>query len=316
MACQCEVSHRGRHGQASWPWHPHIGKGGTGGTGGTAGLPRREEQQRKLTLMVNSPNRIISASRRTDLPGYHADECAARLGRLRKPVHSVFFWTRYPRRLVAPGPLGDLVRWGIENPFVHLTLTGLGGSKLEPNVPPTAEVIAQLDGLLEALGAEPRRVLWRFDPVLVEAMTPDRFEVLARELGGRGVQTCTISFPALMSLKGSLAPTYQRHGLARHDRKVKRDLALRLAEVAGRHGLTVQACCQPKLVQDCGGAITPACCISAPLAVALHPRRLPLDLPRDPAQRRSCRCIKSDDIGKYTDRCASGCVYCYSSASD
>ena len=267
-------------------------------------------------MTANSPNRIISASRRTDLPGYHADECAARLRRLRKPVHSVFFWTRYPRRLVEPGPLGDLVRWGIENPFVHLTLTGLGGSRFEPNVPPTADVVVQLDPLIEALGAEPRRVLWRFDPVLVEVMTPESFEALAQELGSRGVRTCVISFPALMSLKGSLAPAYERAGLARHDRQTRRDLALGLAEVAARHGQQLQACCQPKLIQDCGGAVTPACCISASLAEELHPRRLSLDLSRDPSQRRNCRCVVSDDIGKYTDHCGSGCVYCYSSASD
>ena len=268
------------------------------------------------TIEAVHPTRIISASRRTDLPGFHAAECAARLSRLRKPVHSVFFWTRYPGRLVQPGPLGDLVRRGIENPLVQLTLTGLGGSRFEPGVPTSQQVVAQLDGLIEALDQEPRRVLWRYDPVLLEAMTPRDFEQLARELGAVGVRRCIISFPALMSLKGSLEPRYQQHGLERHERGVKRDLALRLAEVATRHGLTLQACCQPGLVHDCGGAVGTACCIDAQLAASLHPRRLPLELPRDPSQRRNCHCATSHDIGKYSDRCGSGCVYCYSSASD
>ena len=266
--------------------------------------------------MVPTPNRIISASRRTDLPGFHADECAARLSRLRKPVHSVFFWTRYPGALHRPSPLGDMVRYGIENALVHLTITGLGGSRLEPHVPDTEATLAQVPPLIEALGGEPRRIIWRFDPVLLEVMGPDSFAPLARRLGAIGVGRCVISFPALMSLKGSLEPAYAHHGIRRHEGHEKRDAALRLAEVGQRHGVSLAACCQPKLVRDCGGAITEAACIDAALAADLHPRGLPLDLPEDPSQRRNCHCATSHDIGKYSDRCGSGCVYCYSSASD
>jgi len=67
-------------------------------------------------------------------------------------------------------------------------------------------------------------------------------------------------------------------------------------------------------VDDTGGAVRPASCISAELAARLHPRGLPLDLPKDPSQRRHCNCVKSDDIGRYDDLCHSGCAYCYSSA--
>jgi hypothetical protein len=265
--------------------------------------------------MVQEPvTRIISASRRTDLPGYHAEECARRLMRLRKPVHSVFFWTRYPAALAGPGLLGDLVRSGIENPFVHLTLTGLGGSRLEPNVPPTREVVTQLDDLIDALGGEPRRLLWRFDPVLKELMTPELFSTLAADLGGRGVRTCIISFPSQMSLKGSLDAQYRRFGIERWSRREKSELALRLVEVAGLHGLQVHACNQPRVVEDTEGAVRPACCISAELAQRFHPRGLPLSLEKDPSQRRNCNCVVSHDIGRYTDRCGSGCAYCYSSA--
>jgi hypothetical protein len=260
------------------------------------------------------PTRIISASRRTDLPGYHAAECAARLRRLRKPVHTVYFWTRYPAALCGPGPLGELLREGIESAIVHLTLTGLGGSRLEPNVPATSQTLAQLDPLIEALGGDPRRVIWRYDPVLLEVMRLEEFEALAAEFGGRGVETCVISFPAHLSLKGPLDPHYRRFGIARHGRKQKLEHALRLAEVARRHGLSLQGCCQPWLVQDSGGRVPAAACISAELAARLHPRGLPLDLPKDPSQRRHCQCVKSDDIGRYSDRCGSGCIYCYSQA--
>lgn len=265
-------------------------------------------------MTAEQPSRIISASRRTDLPGYHADECAERLLRLRRPVHSVFFWTRYPLPLVDGGPLSELVRVGIESPLVHLTLTGLGGTELEPAVPPTARVLAALDRLIDALRGEPRRVLWRYDPVLPGISRLETFDRLATELGGRGVRQCIYSFPAHMSLKGPLDQQYARHGITRVARADKRDISLRMAEIASRHGLALSVCNQPKVVADCCGAVLAASCISAELAVALHPRHLPLDLPKDPGQRRHCNCVTSHDIGRYSDRCGSGCVYCYSSA--
>jgi hypothetical protein len=258
--------------------------------------------------------RIISASRRTDLPGYHAEACAERLRRLRKPVHSVFFWTRYPAALCDDGPLAELVRHAIENPFVLLTVTGLGGSELEPRVPSTSRVLAQLDALIEALRGDPRRLIWRFDPVIKGRMSLESFEALAEVFGALGVRTCIISFPAQLSLKGPLDGQYARFGIQRWGRREKLDFALCLAAAAARHGLTLQACVQQRLVDDAGGAVEPAACISAELAEALHPRRLPLELPKDPQQRRHCHCAVSHDIGRYDDRCGSGCAYCYSSA--
>jgi hypothetical protein len=262
-----------------------------------------------------SADRIISASRRTDLPGCYPDECAQRLLRLRKPVHSVFFWTRYPDSLVRPGLLNDVVR-GLESPFVHVTLTGLGGSRFEPRVPPTPQALSQLDPLIELLHGQAERLLWRFDPVLVETSPVERFATLAPELARRGVRTCIFSFPAHLSLKGPLDDQYARHGLSRPDRALRHDTALRLAEVAARAGLRLCACAQAQVVEDAAGAIEAASCIDAALASRLHSRELPLDLPKDPSQRRPCRCAVSHDIGRYTDRCRSGCVYCYSSAGE
>jgi hypothetical protein len=256
---------------------------------------------------------IISASRRTDLPGYHADECAGRLLRLRRPVHSVFFWTRYPAALVRPGPLAEVLR-ALPNPFVHLTLTGLGGTALEPRVPPTREALAALDPLITALRGQPERVLWRFDPVLREWMSLESFTLLAGELAARGIRTCIFSFPSALSLKGPLDLQYQRFGIQRWPRAEKRERALRMAEVAARHGLSLEICNQPQVVADCAGAVKPAACISAERAQRFHPRAVPLALPKDPGQRRNCNCSLSHDIGRYQDRCRSGCAYCYSSA--
>jgi hypothetical protein len=225
-----------------------------------------------------------------------------------------FFLDALPKGLLQPGPLHELVRTQIENPLIHLTITGLGGTRFEPRVPTTNEVLRQLDPLIMLLRGEPERILWRFDPILKEAMDIKSFTTLSRIMGGHGIKICVFSFPSLMSLKGSLDEQYQSHGLSRWSRTEKRDFANRMAEIAARVGLTLWACNQPQLLEDTHGAILPASCISAELAQRLHPRQLPLVLPKDPTQRRHCNCVKSDDIGHYQDLCQSGCVYCYSSA--
>ncbi len=259
--------------------------------------------------------RIISASRRTDLPGYHPDVCVARLRRLRKPVHSVFFWTRYPAAFTKPGAaLGEMVRYAVENPFVHLTVTGLGGTPLEPHVPSTSTLIKELDGLISVFKGEPSRILWRFDPLIKEMMSVSSFASLGSQMSSRGIRTCIISFPAHLSLKGSLDDQYQRFAIKRWTRQEKRDFSLRLAESASRLGIDIRACNQPKVCEDTDGVIQPAACISAELAQRHHPQKLPLQLPKDPSQRRHCNCVVSDDIGHYADLCQSGCAYCYSSA--
>jgi len=258
--------------------------------------------------------RIISASRRTDLPGFHAQTLVERLRRLRKPVHSVFFWTRHPSAFSKRTCLGAWVHTEIENPFVHLTLTGLGGTAIEPRAPSTRVALNALESLIEVFGGEPRRILWRFDPIIHGQMSLPSFDSLAHSMSALGIEQCIISFPANQSLKGQLFDQYTSYAIATWSRQERLTFALGLAERAEKHGLLLSACAQPELVLDSRGVIPPASCISTALAQKYHPRHLLLDLPKDPSQRKHCHCALSHDIGRYDDLCQSGCVYCYSKA--
>ena len=88
---------------------------------------------------------VVSASRRTDLPGFHAVWLADRLARFRRPPDAVFLWTKHPAAVARPGPLRDAVR-RLPNVLVHLTITGLGAGPLEPRVPVWREALAELPG--------------------------------------------------------------------------------------------------------------------------------------------------------------------------
>jgi hypothetical protein len=260
------------------------------------------------------PARIISASRRTDLPGWHPDWLAARLGRLRTPVHSVFFWTRVPHAFTRPGPLRDALR-AVENPVVGLTVTGLGGTPLEPRVPETAAVLAALPALLAALRDQPERLRWRFDPLLAGRHTVDGFRALCARFAALGVRSCTISLLATTSLKGDLRPQLAGAGLAPWEPAAALDFTAALAAAAADCGVRLAACATPALAPLVGSVIDRAQCIDAGLAARLHPRALSAVLPKDPRQRRACTCVVSEDLGSYVEHiCHSGCAYCYSKA--
>ena len=257
---------------------------------------------------------IVSASRRTDLPGWHADWLAHRLGRFRRPPDALFVWTKHPERLTERSALRAALA-ALPNVFVHLTVTGLGGSPLEPRAPAWELAARAVPELVRALGGDGRRVLWRFDPMLPAVSSRETFARLAERLARAGVRRCISSFLSSLSLKGSLLPQYARFGLAPSSLAEKLDWAGALAKEAADAGLELSLCCQPKLVERLGGAVQPAACIDAELATALHPLGVAVPGGRDASQRRHCRCAPSTDLGDYTAHpCRTGCAYCYSKA--
>jgi len=227
----------------------------------------------------------------------------------------VFFWTRFPEAFLRPGPLRDVLRL-IENPFVHLTLTGLGGTHLEPRVPPTDEVLRLLPSLIAEFRGEPERIRWRLDPLLREYHTPDILCRLFEACSRLGLTTCIVSLPATRSLKGDLTPQLLRTGIIPPSPTEGCEFAARVADIAASFGIRLMACATPALEPLIrSGIISRSQCIAGELASRLHPRGLPADLPKDPHQRKACACVLSEDIGSYSDhRCLSGCAYCYSKA--
>jgi hypothetical protein len=263
---------------------------------------------------------VLSASRRTDLPGFHAVECASRIreriARLRtRPLHGAVFWSRHPPAFLPGGALRDLVRRELGNPHLNLTLTGLGRSSLEPGSPAVEEVLPLLPGLIETFHGEPFRVRWRFDPLLAGRSSLDTFERIARAMGRLGIETCTFSFPAYRSLKGDLAPAFAAAGIASWRDEDKGPFISHLADIAAANGLRLLSCNQPEnLALD--PRVAPAACVSRVDLERGHPSRASLSvLGRDRSQRSHCNCVESEDLGRYeTDRCLGGCAYCYSKA--
>ena len=229
-------------------------------------------------------------------------------------LYGVVFWTRHIRPFLKGGDLNALTAAFLDNPLVNLTVTGLGGTDLEPGTPTTDEILDGIPALIRAFHGEPWRIRWRFDPLLKKFSSLQAFKRIATVMADHGILTCTFSFPAYFSLKGDLTPAFEAAGIARWREAEKGEWIARMVEIAVPLGVRLLSCAQPDNL-SLHPYIESAQCIPKEVLERGHPDNLPLVLGRDPSQRAKCRCIASDDIGDYdTDRCLGGCAYCYSKA--
>lgn len=250
---------------------------------------------------------IVSASRRTDLVAFYPDYLAEQLQAL--PVSSIaFLCTRQPKAIYDHRELKLALQRHF--PFVHVTVTGMGGTEIEPHAPTTAKGLEAVARLVEHLG-NPDQVRVRFDPI-VHRLTDgwsnlEFFPAIAqrcRELGIRRVHFSFAQFNAAFypQVVENLQAAGVRLMSPAKERKMA-DLKLMLA-IAEGNGLSLHSC-----VSNTYGLITPSACVDGPFLQGLF--GLPVDLTKDPTQRRKCNCVVSQDLGRYSHPCHHLCAYCY-----
>lgn len=267
---------------------------------------------------------IVSVSRRTDIPAFYADWFFRRLKEgfvlVRNPmnVHQVsrvrldaeavdgfVFWTKNPAPMLDKLPLLQGRAY-----YFQFTLTAYGRD-VETHLPSKGRVLVPtFRRLAEIIG--PERVLWRYDPILLnDVYTPEvhlrRFEALAKRLAPY-TRRCTISFfaPYRVALRNTL-----NLGLWPIDTERKIFLAKRLAEIAKGYGLEMVACAEETDLFPYG--VKPASCVDGELFAKLL--GCPLHAEKDKNQRPLCGCVESIDIGAY-HTCRNGCRYCYATSSE
>ena len=257
-----------------------------------------------------SPNStvVISASRRTDLVAFHPDALLAKLETINpERIHTLVIWTKNPLNMFRHGNLNRKLR-SLDQVFVHLTVTGLGGSRIEPGVPCPDEVISTFDELIELTGS-PDRIRWRFDPIFNWRDTDglqsniDFFSELATRFSERNITKAITSFCALYP---KVIDRFSRiDGLypAEIDRGERIELRQRLERESGEFGVKLDWCCEPDIISDG--------CINGSILQALHPYKRPAPIDKPKGQRPHCRCTRSWDIGWYSQSCGGRCAYCY-----
>jgi DNA repair photolyase len=252
--------------------------------------------------------KVISASRRVDMVAGYRDELIKTLKGECPPerVHTIVLWTKSPPRLERDRELRDFLS-RYDQIFLHLTVTGLGGSDLEPRAPRWRESAAALPGLVEFVKS-PDRVRLRFDPLLeVEASSGEvlsnqhLFEDVAAAGLACGINNISTSWATSYNKVSSRLGARGMRLLPRSEAQLKtlwREMEAR-AESAG---VTLHACCVPGIARSR--------CVDGELLNRLHPKGHLCSTKRARGQRPLCGCTESFDIGWYKP-CPTGCLYCY-----
>ena len=277
---------------------------------------------------------IVSASRRTDIPAFHAEWFGERLraGSVKwtnpfnglpqyvsfARTRAIVFWTKNPKPLLPY--LGDLDRQGLDYYF-QFTLNDYEAEGLEPHLPSLEERIKTFADLSGCVGRS--RVIWRYDPLLLaDGLDVDRLvERVARvgELVHPFTEKLVIAF-ADVERYVRVRTRLRRYGRGCREPSADemRVFAEKLVTAARPWGLAIATCAEAIELKDLG--IEKNRCIDDRLLARLFPddaellRFLGPEKTRhrlkDKGQRKECGCIVSKDIGAY-DTCPHLCRYCY-----
>lgn len=268
--------------------------------------------------------KIISASRRTDIPAFYGKWFMNRLedgfvGHVNPSYRQKYivslkqenvlcfvFWSKNFGPFIEE--LNAIKEKGY-NCYFHYTLTGLPNI-FECNLAEIKYAIESLKTLSEMFS--PRHVQWRYDPIIVSNITDynfhlENFEYIASAIQGC-VERCYFGFVKFHKKVKSNFSNFQKETqitILKPGKNYKISLANDLAEIAKRYGMSMHTCCDDFLVNS---SIERAHCTDGDrikeLFCADSFRFAPGNL------REGCGCVANTDIGTY-DTCGHGCGYCY-----
>lgn len=261
--------------------------------------------------MKEPGRKIISASRREDMVAHSPDRLAAIIsgtagGRFAglnpSRIHSLVIWTRDFRNLLFHRPL-KIASAQCGQVYVHLTVTGLAGSFLEPGCQKPEELMPYLDDLIDFVGT-PERICLRYDPLI--SVSIDGKITTNMDIGIFERVASPFSVRKVPRVVTSIVSAYPK-AIARLQSVPGPDLVSGQAFIASleraacKLGMTLDTCCFPPGSRGC---------IDAALLETLHPEHEAVPNGAIPSQRIGCRCCSSWDIGWYRP-CPAGCLYCY-----
>lgn len=185
-----------------------------------------------------------------------------------------------------------------KNLIIHATITGWGGSSIEPNVRNWQEEMTAYKGLVQKLG--PERVVLRIDPIFPTEEGVHGALYLASHCEGRlrisildyylHVQDRFEAVSNPMSL--ALTPLYNTNTFLKKELRGKILALFPTAEICGELGFLSTGCVSVKDYQVLG--------IKPPQKTNTS------------GQRSTCSCLsEKKELLTHMKQCAHGCLYCY-----
>lgn len=270
--------------------------------------------------------RIISVSRRTDIPAFYGDwflnrvndgfvgylnpfsKVKYRVSLKKEDVECFVLWSKnfipFIDKLKIMNDLGYKF-------YFNYTINGYSDI-YEKYVFDTNKLIDNLIYLSEKYSKS--AINWRYDPIIISEKTDynfhlKNFKIIAKRLKTH-VERCIISFVYLYDkVKKNILKVEKEHNFLiqnpETDFKIK--LANELADIASFYGIQMFSCCGDYLT---GLKIKKAHCINWELIKKLfYNNGTELNYKPNPT-RKECGCTESIDIGAY-NTCAHDCIYCY-----
>ncbi len=276
-----------------------------------------------------SQMKIISVSRRTDIPAFYGKWFMQRIraGHVRvmspfssrvstvslspENVIAIVFWTKNAQPLLRYLP--ELKDRGY--PMYFLYTINNYPKVLEPDIPNLRLIFESVEKIRSHLGAGVIR--WRYDPVVITSEfsindSLKNFDHLCSVMKSYTVQ-CIFSFcdyykKTIRKMTG-IGLDFSIPG-----KEDALGAALEMAAIANSHGIGLVSCAHDYLAHN---SITRGQCIDRSLISNLIQSQAAMEaLSRlKPARsRQDCGCLESFDIGAY-NTCYHGCVYCYATTT-
>ena len=272
--------------------------------------------------------RIISVSRRTDIPAFYGTWFMNRLRQgkagykhpysreesilslLPEDVVCFVFWSK--NFIHFTGDLKEIKQMGF-NFYFNYTITGLPGF-FEPGIPEKTGILENMKLLSDTYS--PETINWRYDPIIISNKTDaayhiEQFRKMAVFLRGY-VKRCYFSFMTLYhKIEQNIHDLEQSNHLYVNNPALEDKIRLVniLSEIADNNNMTLYSCCDIHLVDE---KIKKAHCIDGELIQSLFSIK---DFNFESgATRKNCGCTKSSDIGVY-DSCPHECLYCYANTN-
>lgn len=261
---------------------------------------------------------IISASRRTDIPAFHADWFMNRIKDGYVLVSHNFKDERLYRVPLTPDVVDGIV-FRTKNPapmiphldalsdypyFFNITMNPYG-REMERNVPRLQERVEVFRKLSSMIG--PERMVWRYDPIFLSPKYDldfhgRAFEYLCRELDGRA-EKCMLGF---IIHHPFVAKRVDPLDVKRRNDDDIRTVGAMFSEIAKPYNLQVETCAERVDLDQFG--IRHGACVERD-----HMERIAgykFEKVKEKYLRPNCNCMESIDIGSYST-CDNGCLYCY-----
>jgi hypothetical protein len=291
----------------------------------------------------NKKKFIISASRREDMTAFSPDRLERIIkGEAKGPlkhvmpekIHTLVLWTRDFRNALKGTlfkSLNELKERYSCQIMMHLTVTGMAGTALEPGVPGFDRLIPELPALLRLLG-KPERLFWRYDPLVtavrssnasrydndsalkITNIDENNFKKLADIFSDHGVKKCITSI--VTPYEKVLKRLKKENIMLIPEHEKEKNFICFMNDFLVSKKMHLQTCCTHIDFNDQQDSEIffskfRGACISRFEIETLHDKGLVLDSDNSrPMQREDCLCDKSWDVGWYR-KCPHHCLYCY-----